>query len=266
MDNKYFPHSKDGDINKLGMNTVAFNFVPNAAISLDPRSVITEWTPESIASLGKKDIYAGMQIYCLADKTTRICRWVPESNLNYTGINCIWDVVYSDEDATEWIDVKSSSWTPTDPEDAIKNAESLTWCLLPTITTQQLYIGFVDTNNIEDDYTRNNIIKNVIANNNIIKYTTYRTVNNPVAKAVTVPASSKGNYVSVVVPKIGRNIDVNAITLNGSNMTLNKISKNYEIMSGSMTPTDFDIYVTNETIPTSGTVSLSMTATSLGNI
>jgi len=61
MDNKFFPHTTDGSLNIRPSYTFpsTFNFSPNTAIALDARSIITEWTNESLITLTKNEIYVG---------------------------------------------------------------------------------------------------------------------------------------------------------------------------------------------------------------
>ena len=104
MDKIYFSHYEGGTYNTKGTVILGYNEVPDQPIALDPRTIIEEWTEKALRSLTFSEVYAGLQVYCLQDRCTRICRWTPTGI--YTAADCVWDTIHtSDEDA--WVDVRT---------------------------------------------------------------------------------------------------------------------------------------------------------------
>ena len=68
MNNKFFPHQGGGSINTKQTYDAPYNYQPDQPVALDSRAVISEWSDDALKSMTNNDIYAGMQIYCLADK------------------------------------------------------------------------------------------------------------------------------------------------------------------------------------------------------
>jgi len=128
MDNRFFPHATDGSLNVRPSYTFpsTFNFTPNTPIALDARSIISEWSNEALITMDKDEVYVGQQIYCLADKNYRICRWIPGIG-EYTAKNCIWDSLHTDKDTENtWVDIKN--YVPAKTiEEVIAEENKKTW-------------------------------------------------------------------------------------------------------------------------------------------
>jgi len=104
MNNRYFPHAKDGSINPTYTFPMGYNLVPENAVAVDPRTVISEWTDESQKALHENEIYIGQEIYSLNDKTGRICRYIPNAS-KFSAYDCVWDIAYSSDTTNNWYDV-----------------------------------------------------------------------------------------------------------------------------------------------------------------
>lgn len=148
MNKDYFSHFTGGDYNKKNSIVIGYNEYPDQAIALDPRTIINVWSEAALKSMSMREVYAGLQVYCLEDRKTRICRWVPSVG-QYTANDCIWDVIHtSDEDA--WVDIRSMEVeTPVELlNDRIKEAELKEYQFLISANTK--YWG-ISNNEVTDD-------------------------------------------------------------------------------------------------------------------
>lgn len=153
MNNKFFPHQGGGSINTKQTYDAPYNYQPDQPVALDSRAVISEWSDDALKSMTNNDIYAGMQIYCLADKKNRICRWVPGEG-KYSGLYCIWDVIHtSDEDA--WVDIREmeSEQPVTLLSKRIEQAELTKWRF--SISDMYQYFGFYNLGDSEEEIIKN---------------------------------------------------------------------------------------------------------------
>lgn len=282
MDNKFFPHQGGGTINTKGTYDAPYNFQPDQPVSLDSRTVISEWTNESLQTMTNSDIYAGMQIYCLADKKNRICRWVPGEG-KYSGLDCLWDVIHtSDEDA--WVDIRDMEVEQpvTLLSDRIAQAELRKWRY--SINKTNEYLGFYNLGNSaeeiikslndKDDITLNNILNYLVFNVSkeddlVISDSAIRThIINLSKKSETAKKNAVGKNFIIFVPVGGKQIS--SISFDGGNTnktTTDAIDKTLKVISINppyiLNNVAYKVYVTieklNETELESLSIKLSFT-------
>lgn len=175
MDKDYFSHYTGGDYNKKNSIVIGYNEFPDQAIALDPRTIINVWSEDALKSMSMREVYAGLQIYCLEDRMTRICRWVPSVG-QYTANDCIWDIIHtSDEDA--WVDIRSMEVeNPVELlNDRIKEAELKEYQFLISANTK--YWG-ISNNEVENDNYEQIIHDIVLRNKEPIIAGSYSNISN----------------------------------------------------------------------------------------
>ncbi len=174
MNKDYFSHYTGGDYNKKNSIAIGYNEYPDQAIALDPRTIINVWSEDALKSMSMREVYAGLQVYCLEDRMTRICRWVPSVG-QYTAYDCIWDVIHtSDEDA--WVDITNMEVeTPVELlNDRIKEAELKEYQFLISANTK--YWG-ISNNEVEND-NYEQIIHDIVLKDERIMAGSYSNISN----------------------------------------------------------------------------------------
>lgn len=258
MNQKYFPFY---DGTGVKTQTLPININPKDPVSLDPRDIISEWSEDSLKSLSPSDLYVGLKIYDLEKRILRICKWIPSEG-NFDGNACIWDILYSENDNHEWINVFDYEHEETIDE-KIDKAESLKWRY--SLKYKNTYISFAAGEDIEPEL--NNIIVNAISKNTepndnymAFTYSALATKNKVITPDFT-------NYTSVAIEKcINKKIaiicpaniedrgtdkrSVESIEINGSpiDFTLQeRISlSSYNSDTQSLVDYDFDLYLSNQ--------------------
>lgn len=127
IDNQFFPYYGRGELaTNKETKEFEYNSRPKFASPSDPRDVISIWSEESLNSFNQNDLYIGMRVYCIEDKTLRVCVWKPSAG-NFTGSDCIWDTVLQESSiGDEWIDV--TTYVPAiSIDEQIKLKEMTEW-------------------------------------------------------------------------------------------------------------------------------------------
>ena len=128
MTNEFFPYYSGGSLIPPTASTENFQYNqrPVEAIPTDPREVISNWDPTSLANLSSTDIYLGMKIYCLEDKLVHVCIWKPSKGI-FNGNDCVWDTISIDSisKTNNWINVED--YNPIDLDSIIKENMLIEW-------------------------------------------------------------------------------------------------------------------------------------------
>lgn len=259
MNKDYFSHYTGGEYNKKSSIVIGYNEYPDQAIALDPRTIINVWTEDALKTMTMNEVYAGLQVYCLEDRMTRICRWVPSAG-QYTANDCIWDVIHtSDEDA--WVDIRNMEIeTPVELlNDRIKEAELKEYQFLISANTKYWGISNNEVKNENYEQIIHDIVlrdkEPIIAGSysNIINGEKTLPVNNYKDKDIT---KSNNGKLYILVPskeRLSEGIEVSSVAYSfDESIKLNlkqTLSLNvFNVKTNNLDVYKYDLYVVDKEI------------------